>query len=349
MIKGIEVSRFKCFDRLSIQKCRRINVMVGDNGAGKTALLEAIFLALGSSSELVVRFNTQRSGETQLRGSARRVGGALINDYFFNSDPTKPISIRLLGSGEEARSVDIVPAASESLLTDDGEGSLAPARFIWTDALNKQRVVVPTLTPQGLRFPETGEDLPDFFFFAANQTYSAIENAERFSDLRRAKRHTDFNNLFTTEYPWIEDLAIDVVAGAPAIHASVKGKESTLAISNISGGINKVMSILLSIASRQRSVVLVDEIENGLYYTHHKKYWEILLAFARNYEGQIFLTTHSREWLAALIEAAGDNVDDIALWRLEREENGGRELFQFEGRDLKAAMEFGGEPRGSAS
>ena len=75
------------------------------------------------------------------------------------------------------------------------------------------------------------------------------------------------------------------------------------------------MAVLLGIASRRRSVVLVDEIENGLYYKHHKKYWDAILHFGRNYESQIFLTTHSREWLE-LSGAAGDEVDDIALWRL---------------------------------
>jgi GNAT superfamily N-acetyltransferase len=43
---------FRCFADLNIADCRRVNVIVGDNGSGKTSLLEALFFALASSSEL---------------------------------------------------------------------------------------------------------------------------------------------------------------------------------------------------------------------------------------------------------------------------------------------------------
>jgi AAA15 family ATPase/GTPase len=46
MIHSIDIRNFRCFERLEIGNCRRINLLVGDNGSGKTALLEAIFLAL---------------------------------------------------------------------------------------------------------------------------------------------------------------------------------------------------------------------------------------------------------------------------------------------------------------
>jgi predicted ATPase len=56
MISEIEIENFKCFEHLKISDCKRINVIVGDNGAGKTALLEGIFLALGMTSELPIRY-----------------------------------------------------------------------------------------------------------------------------------------------------------------------------------------------------------------------------------------------------------------------------------------------------
>ena len=39
MIHSAEIRNFRCFKELSIDGCRRFNVIVGDNGAGKTALL----------------------------------------------------------------------------------------------------------------------------------------------------------------------------------------------------------------------------------------------------------------------------------------------------------------------
>ena len=39
MIRSIDIKNFRCFQRLEIKDCARLNVVVGDNGAGKTALL----------------------------------------------------------------------------------------------------------------------------------------------------------------------------------------------------------------------------------------------------------------------------------------------------------------------
>ncbi len=47
MIHEIEIENFRCFKRLNIFNCARINVIVGDNGAGKTSLLEALFSSVG--------------------------------------------------------------------------------------------------------------------------------------------------------------------------------------------------------------------------------------------------------------------------------------------------------------
>ncbi len=48
----------------------------------------------------------------------------------------------------------------------------------------------------------------------------------------------------------------------------------------------------------------------------------------------------------ALMQAAEDNVDDIALWRLERGDNAVPILTQFDGRTIKDGIEFGAEARG---
>jgi AAA15 family ATPase/GTPase len=60
MINDVDIQNYKCFERLTINGCRRINVIVGDNGSGKTSLLEAMFLALGGTTELVIRFRQNR-------------------------------------------------------------------------------------------------------------------------------------------------------------------------------------------------------------------------------------------------------------------------------------------------
>jgi AAA15 family ATPase/GTPase len=44
MATSIDIRNFRCFDHVAANDCRRINILVGENGSGKTALLESIIL-----------------------------------------------------------------------------------------------------------------------------------------------------------------------------------------------------------------------------------------------------------------------------------------------------------------
>src|ERR1700730_1539599 len=113
MINGIEIRNFKCFEHLKIDSCQRINVIVGDNGSGKTALLEAVFWALGSNSDLAIRYRQQRGLDGSFNGPPRRIEEAIWRDYFYNGQWDKTINIELTGSGPESRSVKLFRGPSQ--------------------------------------------------------------------------------------------------------------------------------------------------------------------------------------------------------------------------------------------
>lgn len=74
MIKTFTVENFCSFERFEVRDMRRLNLLVGDSGSGKTALLEAIYLAMGVSPELALRIRAWRNQETFQfsRATARR-------------------------------------------------------------------------------------------------------------------------------------------------------------------------------------------------------------------------------------------------------------------------------------
>src|SRR5437016_13920764 len=63
MAESVTIKNFRCFDDMKLSDCRRINVVVGANGSGKTALMEGIFLAIGPSPEIVGRLRGWRGFE----------------------------------------------------------------------------------------------------------------------------------------------------------------------------------------------------------------------------------------------------------------------------------------------
>lgn len=342
MIKDIDIRNFKCFEQLEVSDCRRVNVIVGDNGAGKTALLEGMFFALASTSELVLRFRQSRGLDGQFRGPVRKIEEAIWRDYFHKVDMTRTISITLRGDGPEARSVFIERGVGETLVPLDQSQPSSKASgiaFRWKDHLGNLHEATPEISIGGFKFPETGEDLPDFFFLTSNQTFSSSDNADRFSDMKEDRRR-EFVSFFKKEYPLIQDLFVRSIVGAPAIYAQMEGLEDSLPITAISGGINRMITLLLMIASRKRSVVLIDEIENGIFHTHHEAFWRLLLNFANSYDSQLFITTHSEECLEALAKVIDVKKNDVSLWRATRQ-RGVPQFKQFFGKQVPIGIKAG--------
>src|ERR1700674_1776235 len=82
MIRTIEIRNFRCFKQLKIESVSRLNVVVGDNGSGKTALTGAIFLPLSTSAQLGARFRLQRGLDMSFNATRRRIEDAIWGDLF---------------------------------------------------------------------------------------------------------------------------------------------------------------------------------------------------------------------------------------------------------------------------
>jgi predicted ATPase len=349
VISRIQIRNFRCFQSIDIRNCRRINVIVGDNGSGKTSLLEAIFLTLSGNLHVSVALRAQRGIDNVFSGTFRNIEEAVWRDYFIARDWNNDIGIDLTGTGVEARSLRISRAPAQSAVTvgrspQDATFTTSPLSFDWTDASGKKYSASPGFSSAGLRIPSTEEELLDFFHFGAAGAISSAETAARFSEIRQFRRDRKFVEAITREYDWIEDISIEISGGSPMLFATLKDLNVRIPLANVSDGINRTVSFLSVIASRDHSVLIIDEIEAGLYFKHQAGLWRSMLQFAREFDSQLFISTHSEEWLEALVDAAGDEHDDIALWRIERSASG-PVVREFEGRLLKAGIETGGEVR----
>jgi predicted ATPase len=350
MIEDLEVQNFRCFKHLKASGVKRFNIIVGDSAVGKTALLEAVFMALSGNVEVSIRLKTQRGFEPAYTGTQRAITEAIWRDYFYEMDWDKQINVSLRGTGNAARLMTICKGEPPDLLIplsnmEQGNAS-EPSNFMtfkWIDASGIEHVTRPQVTAKGIQIPPTSEDLPDFFYFSASHPPLSNENAVRFSALSQEGREQPFIEAISSQYGWIEGLNIEVVGGMPMIHAKIRGRKRKLPINVVSGGVNRMLSIMLSIA-HPRSVVLVDEIEQGIYYKQKHVFWKLLRDMARKSDSQVFMTTHDEEWLAAIADEDA-SLDDVGLWRLETSRSDDRVLRQFSGETFRNSVGIGGEIR----
>jgi AAA15 family ATPase/GTPase len=108
MAKSVGIKNFRGFHSAELSDCRRVNVIVGPNGSGKTALLEALFFVAASTGEVALRARQWRGFEaTRAAGSPSHIDESLWADLFYNFDRNAKLSITLGGTREQERELKI--------------------------------------------------------------------------------------------------------------------------------------------------------------------------------------------------------------------------------------------------
>ncbi|MFQ6120357.1 MAG: ATP/GTP-binding protein [Methanosarcinales archaeon] len=109
----------------------------------------------------------------------------------------------------------------------------------------------------------------------------------------------------------------------------------------------RLLSIILAISDTQNGIVLIDEIENGFHPSSQEILWNAIFKSAKEFNVQIFATTHSMECVEAFSSSyskISQNNDDIRLYRIERKDDDFRAV-SYDHRTLEASLESEWEVR----
>ncbi|MGA3144697.1 MAG: AAA family ATPase [Verrucomicrobiota bacterium] len=348
MINSIHIENFRCFQKLGLKDFGKFNIIVGENGSGKTALLEAIFLP-GNSADVPVVYRNQRGMISPGFSPEKQAYEAMFSDLFFGFSTDLPIEIKIVGSYENLRSARIYfkPITERPLLP---EGELKNGRVtdrLFTlqtkDADNKESIQQVNL--KGL-ISAGGEHKQAIIAFVTTGTVgSAHVLAQLLSDIRKNNADGQIQEAVHELFPGISDLSPELTGGLGEIHCKVAGLSKKVPVTLVSHGINKVLCILLFIATHRGGAVLVDEIDNGIYYKAFPKMWEAIIRFCNDFNVQFFASTHSKECLNELRPFIEKNQDMYRLVRTEGENGAGHTARIFKGENFSAALETGTEVR----
>ncbi|MFA5957307.1 ATP/GTP-binding protein [Hyphomicrobium sp.] len=347
MIKTVTIKNFRSFASAKISNMRRINVVVGNNASGKTALLEAIFLAAGASPEMAFKLRTWRNQEVFNISNEQNSYDALWTDFFHMFDQRSKIDISLIDSHGDQRKLEIkfqdVGADLFLPLTGSSQFSqpqpVVPIEFKWK-VHGKEYVSVPEIDNHGLKLRATQlAPIAALFYSTATQNLNQ-QYAQFFSALSAKKLEKDVIELIRKEFKFIENIEVLIKDGIPTLHATVQLLPEKVPLYLLSDGVNKLINILLGIAMFPKGIIIIDEIENGLYFERMPSVWRSIHAFARKYDVQIIASTHSAECLRALRDALSSTPDDALLIRTMIE-NGVTSTEQFLGSSFFKALEMG--------
>jgi predicted ATP-dependent endonuclease of OLD family len=344
MAEAIHIRNFRGFAEVDLPDCRRVNVIVGANGSGKTALMEAVFLAIANSPEPVMRMRGWRGFDANIGSQHPRVlYRSIWGDLFHNYDFSKKVTIGLQGSRLHTREVSIIWNDRNIRITHSTrsqEAAYSPVQFVWTGH-NKRTISssIPKLINGQISYDAAPMGQLDGVFFPANQTYSSSETASRFSELSKQEKEREVIEYFKSQFGVIESLSLELQGINPMVFAKITDLNEKLPISLISGGMNKLASILFTFPIYPQGIVIIDEIENGFYYKILPTVWKAILDLANEYDVQVFATTHSLECIRAAASVAAANPEGFSLLRAVHDGPNGSIIRQFTGKDFASAVE----------
>ena len=324
---SIHVERYRGIDGLTLDAPGRVNLIVGVNNAGKTSLLEAIYLLAHQNDERAVLDTIRRRGRVegepdpfwlveQLPRAARIAGrfdqvpdDAASVEFEVADEPEPDVQDQAsflakltieAGYGEHAQSTDVVFFGDRPRRTRFEERHWLCRSAFTSPSWSNRPDTLARCNKESLE-AGTKQRIIDFIRERIDPGVRTIELTDRFN--RFLVTHDDF------------DRAPDLAA--------------------FGGGVRRVFEIGLLFAGVRGGVLLVDEFENAIHPEILVEFASLVQDLAAALDVQVFLATHSKEAVDAFV---GDSrrIDEVVGYAINRTDAGAR---RYDGRKLRRLHE----------
>jgi len=332
MYKRIHIQNFKNFKDLELTDLKRVNLIAGRNASGKSALLEAVFLHCGAYNPGLIEAIFASRHFLPNPQSPVRPWHSLF--YEFNSSSPIVIDANNPTYGDRKITIEMLDPKK---LKERGEFiSLPPERRVLIEPVLQGTTGLELTSegPEGLTYhyllsypsgmKQSPTPPPQFLtVWISHETSGAIE-ASRFSSLEIK----GLSALILTELkkiePRVRKISLVSLDKEQMLFADI-GLKEMLPLTFVSDGYTKFTNIIITLLTTKSGVILIDEIENGLHYSILEKVWKTIARVARNFDVQVFATTHSYEMILAAHRAfKKEKAYDFTYHRLDQSQEGVR-------------------------
>ncbi len=328
MFTRIKIQNFRTFNELEISDLGRINLFTGANNSGKTSLLEALFLLSGAGNpHLVLNSNVLRGFDqnaTLVKTMSTDLQRDLWKELFPQLDVSKTIEVAGDHDSLGKLTMEIsLERPSITKVAHDANGNLSATNFAeervlairFSNSGTEQNESQIRLTAQGFEFsPPSSATASPPAILLLSRTSTIQDDARRLGKLRTQKRGGLLLDALRVVEPKLIAIEDNTASGAPMLWGDV-GLSELVPLPVMGEGMTRIARLVLAISSVPHGAVLVDEVENGLHHSILQKVWKVIDVAAREFNTQIFATSHSLECAAAAHNALAPRV--FRLHRLE--------------------------------
>ncbi len=319
MLENFQIQGFRCFSDFRIEGLRRINLIAGKNGVGKSALLEAIKLyrrpSRNSLIDLLDRRDDAIVGKTTWSIEA-------VAPLFFRDLPSKSAFLhgdagilnvrvgwyRQDSSGKwEEQSANEGSADSACLLRLEFPGSRHASRSI---ELTNGKILQ--------RQPGIFAPISDPTLYVPSLSFTTEKLAFLFEDIAGTDEEDEVNRLVKWIIPDADRIFTKGASGERMIFVKRRGVSGAEPLRQFGDGAVKLTGLALTLVNSKDGCCLLDEIENGIHYELFDQIWEKLSLLSQALNVQVFATTHSKDCIEAFERSYRHPHFDACFHRLER-------------------------------
>ncbi|HLM44451.1 MAG TPA: ATP-binding protein [Myxococcaceae bacterium] len=329
MFTYARIENFRGIERLEVSGLGRVNLIIGRNNAGKTAMMEAIWMAgcAEDAARALVTLQQLRRPDMPLEdfdGFWRPIfrGGDAERGFQVDLRQMKPEQ----APGEGTRVFVKKGRRSPPVLSTQPSGGHA-RHGTWAlectiehDGETHEQMV--TGGSRGVELPEAINPATLAAWINAGPVdYQSV--IRQLSLLKQEGKDPLVRDLLRVIDEQVEGLEMLSPTGRQAaIFVRLKGEPVLLPMRMMGEGIQRCLDIAVTLASEESVLLGIDEIENGLHHSTLEPIWKWLATVSANQNMQIFATTHSEECVQAACRAfSALNDDGLRVIRLDRREH----------------------------
>jgi predicted ATP-dependent endonuclease of OLD family len=335
MITSLKFQDFRIFPSLDIAPLQRVNLIAGANNTGKTGILEGLYLLFvndaGQLGQLPAVFRSSVSGVPNQLNSDDVA--TFWQTLFYDRQTGVPAFISAKTEESERLLCTLNDNTAIRLVYEqfDGNGQRVSPPASMGDDMGPTFIIQSNGSAQQAQLHlsrgRSMEIIPRTNPFATKLIVisTRLEHPTRDADLYNQVTLLEGGEeklfkLLQEIDPRLQKLRYLKAPGTSQAQVyAYFGLKNALSITQTGQGFSKLFSLFCQMLVSKAEVLLIDEIENGLYYETLPQIWKGIATFAASEKIQVFATTHSRECIIAAHETIKALPSyDFALHRLQR-------------------------------
>lgn len=338
---SLEIEEFRGVKNLRLKGLQNVNLLLGDNDAGKTTVLEAISM-----------FENPGEIDSIIRNSRVRI----YSSRMYVRDTYRPLEslLHLFPFGQEHKHIKIAATIDDQYDYLEIRGELVHVLKTYTERelrrylgfsaksanvpVTEREVVALQGTLQTARQSDV-IDIDEVYDYhipigVGKHGFSPIEymapgdhlsGRSGLSVFKASKnQEREIVTLLQLIDPEIEGFKLQPNDYTGGTNQVVEHRRyGDVPLYTYGDGVKKMFALASGVLFAKNGVLLIDEIETSLQASNLKKVFSWLLSACKLFNVQLFVTTHSLESVASLVSCAvTDTESELACFRLEKDDDG---------------------------